>query len=110
MADWKVNVIRYALIVHGRKTEIRPCLNLPPQSRRRVTFSARHIKKGAFVGFHARGSDLEIEIDHRALIRAELRDALTMVNVLTIAGASRKGTPSVQINASEAGLAAAVRW
>ena len=88
---------------------MRPCLTSSPESRRRVTFSARRTKKGAFAGFHARRSNLVIEIDRCDLIRPELRDALLMVKVLAIAGASRKGTLSVQINSSEVGLDVAVR-
>ena len=49
------------------------------------------------------------EIDRCDLIQPELRDALLMVKVLAIAGASRKGTLSVQINTYEAGLDVAVR-
>ena len=90
--DWKVDVIREALVAHGIKTEMRPCLTSPPESRRRVTFSARRTKKGAFAGFHARRSNLVIEINHCDLIQPELRDALPIVKALAVAGASRKGT------------------
>lgn len=104
VANWKVDTTRDVLAAHGIKTEMRTCLTSPPQSRRRVTFSARRTKKGALAGFHARGSDLVIEIDRCNLIRPELRNALPMVKALATAGASRKGTLSVQINTSEAGL------
>ena len=74
-----------------------------------MTFSARRTKKGAFAGFHARRSNLVIEIDRYDLIRPELRDGLPIVKALAIAGANRKGTLSVQINSSEVGLDVAVR-
>ena len=83
---------------------MRLCLTSPPQARQRVTFSARRTKKGAFAGYHACRSDLVIEIDRCDLIQLELRDALPMVKVLVIAGASRKSTLSVQINTYETAL------
>ena len=49
-----------------------------------------------------------IDIDQCDLIRPEFRDALPKDKALAIAGVSRKGALSVQINTSEAGLDLAV--
>ena len=91
VANWKVDVVREALAAHGIETELRPCLTSPTQSRRRASFSARRTKKDALAGFHARGSDVVIDIEHCVLIRPELRAALGLVKALAITGASRKG-------------------
>ena len=72
VANWKVDVVREALAAHGIETELRPCLTSPTQSRRRASFSARRTKKDALAGFHARGSDVVIDIEHCVLIRPEL--------------------------------------
>ena len=109
VANWKVDVVREALAAHGIETELRPCLTSPTQSRRRASFSARRTKKDALAGFHARGSDVVIDIEHCVLIRPELRAALGLVKALAMTGASRKGEISVQINTSEAGLDVEVR-
>ena len=64
--------------------------------------------KAALAGFHARGSDRVIDIDHCDLIRPEFCDVLPMAKARAIAGVSRKGALSVQINTSEAGFDVAV--
>ena len=109
VANWKVDVVRKALAAHGIETDLRPCLTSPTHSRRRASFSARRTKKEALAGFHARGSDVVIDIEHCVLIRPELRVARGLVKALAITGASRKGEITVQINTSEAGLDVEVR-
>ena len=56
VAEWKVDVVRNALLSHGIETDFRPIETSPPQSRRRATFAARRTKKGAMAGFHGRAS------------------------------------------------------
>ncbi len=108
VADWKVGVVRHALASQGIEAEFRPIQTSDTQSRRRASFSARRTKKGAMAGFHARASDVIVEIPDCLLIDPALKDALPMVERLAIVGASRKGELSVLVTTSETGLDVAV--
>lgn len=104
VADWKVDVLRQALNAHGLETEFRPIVTSPAQSRRRATFAARRTKKGAMAGFHARGSDVIIEVPSCQILHPDLLPGLEVAQELAIAGASRKGALAVTITVSNAGL------
>ena len=71
VARWKVDVVRAAMAAHGLSTQMRACLTSPARSRRRAAFSGRRTKKGATVGFHARGSDTIVEIPNCVLLTEE---------------------------------------
>ena len=76
VAGWKVDVVRTALAAQGLQTDLPPVLTSPAASRRRVAFSARRTKKSALVGFHARSSDVIIDIPDCQLVHPDLRAAL----------------------------------
>ena len=97
VAKWKVDVVKNALAAHGLETELRPCLTSPAQSRRRATFSVRRTKKGASVGFHARGSDVIIENPDCQLLDPDLIVARETVAQLAATGGSRKGEISINV-------------
>ena len=75
VAGWKVDVVRTALAAQGLQTDLPPVLTSPAASRRRAAFSARRTKKSALVGFHARGSDVIIDIPDCQLVHPDLRAA-----------------------------------
>ena len=104
VAGWKVNVVKTALAAHGLETELRPCLTSPAQSRRRATFSARRTKKGASVGFHARGSDIIVENPDCQLLDPDLISARFVVAQLVTIGGSRKGEISINVTLCANGL------
>lgn len=104
VAGWKVDVVREALRAQGLETTFRPIITSPPNSRRRATLSARRTKKGALAGFHARASDVLVEIPDCQLLHPDLMQALPLAQALAIAGGSRKGELSVTATVSENGL------
>ena len=104
VAKWKVDVVKTALQAHGLETELRPCLTSPAHSRRRATYSARRTKKGASVGFHARGSDVIVENPNCQLLHPELVAARSTIAELMMVGASRKGEVSVSVTLCANGL------
>lgn len=104
VAQWKVDVVKTALAAHGIETDLRPCLTSPTGSRRRATFSARRTKKGASVGFHARGSDVIVEIPNCKLLTPALIAAQPVIAELTKITASRKGELSVSVTQTANGL------
>lgn len=108
VSDWKADVVRTALTAHGIPAEIAGVLTSPPQSRRRATLSARRTKKGATAGFHARGSDVIVEIPDCQLLHPDLMPALDLAGALAVIGSSRKAEISVMATLSEAGIDLAV--
>ena len=109
VARWKTEVIGQALAVNGLQTKICSIITSEPHSRRRATFSARRTKKAALAGFHARASDVIIDIPNCKLIRKEMVQALPMAATLAKIGASRRGELSITVTVSEAGLDVAVQ-
>lgn len=108
VADWKMDIVRTALSSHGIETEFRPIHTSPARSRRRATVSARRTKKGATVGFHARASDVIVEVPDCQLVDPEILAGFPVAEALAIAGSSRKAELSVSITLSEKGLDLAV--
>ncbi|MEQ9692817.1 class I SAM-dependent RNA methyltransferase [Shimia sp. SDUM112013] len=108
VATWKVDVVKQALAAQGLEAEFRPIVTSPPKSRRRAVFSARRTKKGALAGFHARASDVVIEIPNCQLLHPDVMPALDVARALAEIGTSRKGEISVTATLSEGGLDIAV--
>ena len=101
---FKTDIIAQALAAQGIKTEIRPIVTSPAQSRRRATFAARRTKKGAMSGFHGRASDTVIEIPDCKLVEHELLAARDIAEALAELGGSRKATLAVTVTTSRVGL------
>lgn len=104
VADWKTGVVRQALKAQGLEAPFRQIQTSPSKSRRRATFSVRRTKKGAMAGFHARASDVIVQIPNCQLVRPELMQALPAAEEMAQIGGSRKGEISVTVTASSAGL------
>ena len=101
---FKTDIIAQALAAQGIKTEIRPIVTSPAQSRRRATLAARRTKKGAMSGFHGRASDTVIEIPDCKLVEPELLAARDIAEALAELGGSRKATLAVTVTTSRVGL------
>ncbi len=104
VADWKTDVIAQALAAQGLRTEIRPIVTSPEQSRRRATFAARRTKKGTMSGFHGRASGTVVEIPDCKLVEPELLAAREIAEALAVLGGSRKATLAVTVTTSPRGL------
>ncbi|MCP4823279.1 MAG: class I SAM-dependent RNA methyltransferase [Shimia sp.] len=104
LADWKVEVVRQALAAQGLETDLRPIATSPAKSRRRAVLSARRTKKAALVGFHARASDVIVEVPDCQLLHPELLTARDVIAHLTQIGGSRKGELSATVTLSDVGL------
>ncbi len=104
LAQWKIDIVKAALAAHGIEAEFLPIAISPPRSRRRATFTARRSKKGAMAGFHARGSNVIVEICECHLLHPGLMAALPLAKDLAIAGASRKHPIDVAVTISDNGL------
>lgn len=105
LAAWKQDVVRAALDANGLSAaEFLPIATSPPRSRRRATLAARRTKKGAMAGFHARGSDVIVEIPDCQLLHPDLIRALPLAETLACVGASRKHSLAVAVTLSRNGL------
>jgi 23S rRNA (uracil1939-C5)-methyltransferase len=108
VAAWKTDVVARALAANGVEAPLRPIFTCEPRSRRRATLSARRTKKGARAGFHARASDVIVEIPDCQLLHPDLMPALEVACDLARIGASRRGELSLTATLSRAGLDIAV--
>ncbi|VAV96664.1 23S rRNA (uracil(1939)-C(5))-methyltransferase [hydrothermal vent metagenome] len=104
LARWKGDIAKAALAAHGITVDFLPIAISPPRSRRRATFAARRSKKGAMAGFHAKGSDVIVEVNDCHLLHPDLLAALPVAKDLAIAGASRKHHIDVAVTLSGNGL------
>ncbi len=91
VAEWKTDIVRNALRARGLDADMRPIVTSPAQSRRRAKFSGRRTKKGAIVGFHAKASDMLVQVPDCQLITPALAQALPGLEALTVMACSRKG-------------------
>lgn len=91
VAAWKQDIVQRALAARGIDAPFRALSTSPPQSRRRAKLSARRTKKGAIVGFHARMSDVLIEVPDCQLLSPNLMKAFDALSALTLLACSRKG-------------------
>lgn len=91
VAGWKQAIVEKAVHAQGLAPEFRPIMTSPARSRRRAKFSGRRTKKGAMVGFHAKGSDVLVAVPGCQLVTADLVETLPALEILTVLACSRKG-------------------
>lgn len=103
VAEWKASVVQKALAAQGIDFAPEHVETSPANSRRRAKFSGKRTKKGAMVGFHAKGSGTIVEIPDCKLLTPELIALIPTLEALTVAAASRKGEIDITVIQSEAG-------
>lgn len=108
VAKWKQGVIRQALAAQGIEAEFRVPHISPLASRRRAGFAGRRLKKGALVGFHARGSDVITAVPDCRILHPDIIAALPMLEDFTARFGARKSVLGLSLTRSDAGLDLAV--
>ena len=108
VARWKAGIVRGALAAQGIEVEIGAVHTSPPWSRRRAVLSGRRTKKGALVGFHARASDVVVDVAECLVIRPTILAALPDLRRLVTLGGSRTGELTLAVTETPAGLDIAV--
>ena len=101
---WKRQLVEAALAARGLPAPVEAVHVSPPRSRRRAVLSGRRTKKGALVGFHARASDVIVDLAECHVMRPEITAALPLLRRITVAGASRSGELSMTVIHGPAGL------
>ncbi len=108
VADWKTEAVQSALRGQGIEAAFLPMQISPSKSRRRATFSARRTKGGVTVGFHARASDVLVDIPNCQLLHPDLLAAVPKLDPLVRFGATRVAEIQIQITQTLTGLDVAV--
>jgi 23S rRNA (uracil1939-C5)-methyltransferase len=103
VADWKLGIVKGALAGQGLESTFRPILTSPPKSRRRATIAARRTKNGALMGFHARASDMLVNVPNCQLLHPDLMATFPGLEALVKIGGSRSGEVSLTVTRSLAG-------
>ncbi len=97
VSRWKMGIVETALRAHGIETDIRGIHTSPARSRRRAKFSGRRTKKGALVGFHARGSDMVVAVPDCMLLVPQIAAVIPALEELTIIAATRKSEVALTV-------------
>jgi len=71
VATWKTTVVERAMSARGLPFPFRNLHTSPAKSRRRARLAGKRTKKGAMVGFHAKGSDALIDVPDCQLLVPE---------------------------------------
>ncbi|WP_304616804.1 class I SAM-dependent RNA methyltransferase [Paracoccus sp. (in: a-proteobacteria)] len=108
-AAWKRQVVMAALAAQGVEAP-EPVLHVSPlRSRRRAVLSGRRTKKGALLGFHARASDVIVDLGECHILHPAITAALPLLRRIVVAGASRSAEIGMTVIHGPAGLDVAVR-
>ena len=97
LRDWKVGVVTQALRAQGLAAPVAGVHVSPPRSRRRAVLSGRRTKKGALLGFHARASDVIVDIADCMVLRPAILAALPLLRELVVAGGTRAGEMALTV-------------
>ncbi|WP_134727077.1 class I SAM-dependent RNA methyltransferase [Paracoccus luteus] len=108
VAGWKGEVVARALQAQGLAAAITGVATSPPRSRRRAVLSGRRTKKGALVGFHARASDVVVDVAECLVVTPAILSALPDLRRLVTLGGSRSAELSMAVTDTPAGLDVAV--
>ena len=101
---WKTQIVERALTARELPFPLRAVHTSPPQSRRRARLSGRRTKKGAMVGFHAKGSDALIDVPDCQLLLPSIRAGFPALEALTVIAASRKSEVNLTVTDTLGGL------
>ncbi len=103
VADWKLGIVKGALTGQGLTADFRPIITSPPKSRRRATIAARRTKTGALMGFHARASDMLVNVPNCQLLHPDIIATFPGLEALVKLGGSRSAEVSLTVTRSLSG-------
>ncbi len=104
VATWKTTVVERAMSARGLPFPFRNLHTSPAKSRRRARLSGKRTKKGAMVGFHAKGSDALIDVPDCQLLVPSIIAGFPALEALTIVAASRKSEVNLTVTDTVNGL------
>ncbi len=104
VSAWKTTIVERAMTARDLPFPLRTLHTSPAQSRRRARLSGKRTKKGAMVGFHAKGSDALIDVPDCQLLLPSIIAGFPAVEALTIIAASRKSEVNLTVTDTLGGL------
>jgi 23S rRNA (uracil1939-C5)-methyltransferase len=104
VAEWKTGIILGALAGQGISAPLRPIVTSPARSRRRATLTGKKTKSGAMVGFHARASDMLVEVPNCQLLHPDLMAAMPALEAFARIGATRTQDVTLTVTQSMDGM------
>ena len=104
VAAWKTKIVERAMTARDLPFPFRTLHTSPPQSRRRARLSGKRTKKGAMVGFHAKGSDTLIDVPDCQLLLPSIMAGFPALEALTVIAASRKSEINLTVTDTLGGL------
>lgn len=104
VATWKTTVVERAMSARGLPFPFRNLHTSPAKSRRRARLAGKRTKKGAMVGFHAKGSDALIDVPDCQLLVPSIIAGFPALEALTIVAASRKSEVNLTVTDTVNGL------
>ena len=104
VASWKTAIVERAMTARGLPFPFRTLHTSPPKSRRRARLSGKRTKKGAMVGFHAKGSDALIDVPDCQLLLPAIMAGFPALEALTMIVASRKSEVNLTVTDTLNGL------
>lgn len=102
--DWKRQVVETALAAQGLEAPVEGIHSSPPRSRRRAVLSGRRTKKGALVGFHARASEVIVDLADCHVMHPAITASLPLLRRIIAEGASRSAEISLTVIHGPSGL------
>jgi 23S rRNA (uracil1939-C5)-methyltransferase len=108
VSEWKQQVVQSALHNQGIEAAFLPAHISPPHSRRRAALAGRRTKGGVLIGFHARASDMLVDIPQCQLLHPDLAQAIPSLVPLVQLGATRVAEVTLHLTQSRSGLDVAV--
>ncbi|WP_282602028.1 class I SAM-dependent RNA methyltransferase [Paracoccus sp. PARArs4] len=103
-AEWKAQVVGAALAAHGIEARVDGVDTSPLQSRRRAVLSGKRTKKGALLGFHARASDVIVDLAECHILHPAIMAALPLLRRVVVTGASRQAELTLTVIHTPEGL------
>ena len=103
-AGWKTDIVRTALAAQGLDVPVNLTHISPPRSRRRAVLSGRRTKKGALLGYHARASEVIVDLQECHVLHPAITQSLPLLRQIIMAGASRSAELSLTVIHGPEGL------
>lgn len=104
LRDWKAGLVNAALRARGVDGTVAGVSTSPSRSRRRAVLSGRRTRKGALVGFHARASDVLVDVAECLVMRPAILASLPLLREIVGTGGTRQGEMGLTVTETTAGL------
>lgn len=107
-AAWKREQVKGALAARGLDVEIEPTVAAVPGSRRRTVLSATSAGGKVLLGYHERGSNRLVNVEHCAVVTPRITQSLPLLRRLAEIAAPKRGELRLTVLDTPTGLDIAI--